>query len=644
MKILIMKFRTNDLAPSIGKQIEFSGKIVHDFFGFTKNDETINFVYNDYNFKPSLNGTVILGNLSLSPSRDDYKVYQNPDKSLFLKNFFIQELGLSLEENKDDYFTLTKLSDKDYSLSYIPHDSDLGKLIVGQHLKTGDVVDVVEDEIKSKETSELDSFSRQKIFFGAPGTGKSFTLNELAKKFENQEKFDVAEAIRRDFSRINSEENFVPQCLAIGTKYASEILEKYPKNTQKEINDVLGKDKEDDIAGYYVKTGAQAKAFLSYGDFSHDIDKFVERVTFHPNYTYAQFVGSYKPVAKKIDITKGFSADKKDILNVLKDQSKTGQEKYDLLYEKFRDENSLTRLPLLIGLYSDDEFQTKKIDGSAASNDNSVERNHGRAIRPFVSLFDDKSRDDEITYEYVPGPFMRTYVTAKKDPHQKYLLVIEEINRANVAAVFGDVFQLLDRKNGVSEYPVTASEDVRNFLADNGINEKELCIPDNMYIWATMNSADQGVFPMDTAFKRRWKFEYIGIDDNEGGVDAYEIPLQKKDDGSHEWISWNQIRHSINDKLTDMKINEDKLLGPYFISEEDLMTVRDRNETNADEFVKLFKSKVLMYLFEDAAKMKQKSLFKEKIDVDGKTIDVKMRFSSICDAFDKVGQGIFNFD
>lgn len=92
-----------------------------------------------------------------------------------------------------------------------------------------------------------------------------------------------------------------------------------------------------------------------------------------------------------------------------------------------------------------------------------------------------------------------------------------------------------------------------------------------------------------------------------------------------------------------MKINEDKLLGPYFISEEDLMTVRDRNEKNADEFVDSFKSKVLMYLFEDAAKMKQRELFKEKIEVDGKTVDVKMRFSCICDAFDKVGQDIFNF-
>ena len=497
-------------------------------------------------------------------------------------------------------------------------------------------------------------FSYNRIIFGAPGTGKSFLLNKDAKKvFYKKEPNEIENVIIGEISdilKISKSESSSYELFKLGFKYATFFNNK--KNKDKLTNEQIAKR-----IGYVKENGDPNTGGISYVIWGAQIaeengiiknlsleDKYVERVTFHPNYSYAQFVGTYKPVARKNDLLKSLSADKKYILDILKDKSKNGQEKYDLLYEKFRDDNSLTRLPLLIGLYSDDEFQTKKMDGTAASGDNSVERNHGRAIRSFVSLYDDKSTNDEITYEYVPGPFMRTYVAAKKDPNQKYLLIIEEINRANVAAVFGDVFQLLDRKNGVSEYPIAASEDVQKYLAQNGINETQLAIPSNMYIWATMNSADQGVFPMDTAFKRRWKFEYIGIDDNEGGVDAYEIPLQKKDENSHEWVSWNKLRHSINDKLTDMKINEDKLLGPYFISEEDLMTVRDRNETNADEFVKLFKSKVLMYLFEDAAKMKQKSLFKEKIDVDGKTIDVKMRFSSICDAFDKVGQGIFNFD
>ena len=183
---------------------------------------------------------------------------------------------------------------------------------------------------------------------------------------------------------------------------------------------------------------------------------------------------------------------------------------------------------------------------------------------------------------------------------------------------------------------VAASEDIQKYLAKYGINERKLSIPDNMYIWATMNSADQGVFPMDTAFKRRWEFEYIGIDENEDGIKDYEIPLQKKEDDSHEWIKWNNLRHSINDKLTEMKINEDKLLGPYFISEEKLKLVEGKNEEKADEFVKSFKSKVLMYLFEDAVKMRPGDLFDENAIG-------KLRFSEICKKFDEIGQGIFNF-
>ena len=105
---------------------------------------------------------------------------------------------------------------------------------------------------------------------------------------------------------------------------------------------------------------------------------------------------------------------------------------------------------------------------------------------------------------------MRTLVKALKSglsSHPEiHLLIIEEINRANVAAVFGDVFQLLDRKNNVSEYFIQTSEDMRKYLADefngNPNDFETIKVPDNMYIWATMNSADQGVYPMDTAFKR----------------------------------------------------------------------------------------------------------------------------------------------
>jgi 5-methylcytosine-specific restriction endonuclease McrBC GTP-binding regulatory subunit McrB len=284
-----------------------------------------------------------------------------------------------------------------------------------------------------------------------------------------------------------------------------------------------------------------------------------ERVTFHPNYSYSQFVGTYKPVPVK-------------------------------------DENG--------------------------------------------------EKTDMITYEYVPGPFMRTFVKAVNS-QEPYLLLIEEINRANVTAVFGDVFQLLDRKDGESEYPIETSEDMRDYLEEaikiEDFDCERIKIPSNMYIWATMNSADQGVFPMDTAFKRRWDFEYIGIDDEQEEIKNVKFMAcqdDKKNQEGHS-VCWNDLRKAINDRLSnDCKINEDKLLGPYFLSNELLKTKKDTNfvEDN-DGFLNAFKSKVLMYLFEDAAKQKQhrQKLFK---GCDSSTIT----YSSICAAFDEKGEGLFGED
>jgi len=139
-----------------------------------------------------------------------------------------------------------------------------------------------------------------------------------------------------------------------------------------------------------------------------------------------------------------------------------------------------------------------------------------------------------------------------------------------------------------------------------------------MYIWATMNSADQGVFPMDTAFKRRWNFEYIGINENEKEVENYEIPLT-----TNVSVNWNLLRKAINKKLIDLKINEDKLLGPFFLSDATL-----KNAINDKEnFIKLFKSKVIMYLFEDVIKMKLHDFF--VLDKDKPYI-----YSEICTEFD----------
>lgn len=361
---------------------------------------------------------------------------------------------------------------------------------------------------------------------------------------------------------------------------------------------------------------------------SYENDK-IERVTFHPDYTYANFVGAYKPIMKASEFDE-LDEDTKRVVSVLLDETKTAQEKYNNLVETFQRNNDLTRLPALLGLYLDDDFTTIKHDGTQAANNNSVERNHGRLLRKYIRLLSKDSFKEKIAYEYVPGPFMRILVKALQNPDKPYVLIIEEINRANVAGVFGDVFQLLDRdNNGESEYSINTTNDMRGYLqgqlgADIEVNT--IKIPSNMFIWATMNSADQGVYPMDTAFKRRWNFSYYGIDDGEDKLSDISIKPKFKLGQSDKLISWNSLRKAINDELSTeiYGINEDKLMGPFFLKE---ATIQDN-----DSFKEVFKNKVLMYLFDDVVKQKRRLFFK---------CEGSCRYSSICNAFDEIGIEIF---
>lgn len=245
----------------------------------------------------------------------------------------------------------------------------------------------------------------------------------------------------------------------------------------------------------------------------------------------------------------------------------------------------------------------------------------------------------DIKYAFVPGPFMRVLVSALKSGRsqspQPSLLLIEEINRGRVAAIFGDVFQLLDRDDeGISEYSIQTSEDIKQYLAlelgGSAVNYKSLKLPDNMYIWATMNSADQGVYPLDTAFKRRWNYEYIGINQNDTDV----FGKIKIGAGIYEQeIEWNQLRKAINEKLaTEYKVNEDKLIGPFFLSAKTIKTDDKGLIIDRQKFIEAFKSKVLMYLYEDAAKQYKYKLF-EGCD--------SSKYSSVCSAFEEIGIGVF---
>ncbi|UZW12597.1 AAA family ATPase [Clostridium pasteurianum] len=230
-------------------------------------------------------------------------------------------------------------------------------------------------------------------------------------------------------------------------------------------------------------------------------------------------------------------------------------------------------------------------------------------------------------YAYVPGPFTNALVDAFNNPNKNVLLIVEELNRANAAAVFGEFFQLLDRcekdkkdgrMGGESEYRISVSNEYSEYLSskiETYSKGEKVKIPNNFTICATMNSADQGVNPLDSAFKRRWNFKYVPIDFSDVEYKNCEIDYGKGK------VTWETFATTINEQLKKKEINEDKHLGQYFIT-----------RTEIDDLYK-FASKILLYLFEDVLKFNRRGFFKS----DYKT------FSDLLKGFIN-GEKIFEFE
>lgn len=265
----------------------------------------------------------------------------------------------------------------------------------------------------------------------------------------------------------------------------------------------------------------------------------VIRVTFHPEYSYFDFVGSYKPVVGWLSTT-----------------------------ARFHD-----------------------ADGVAGE------------------------REPRTYYRFEPGPLSRALRLAASSPAEPVVLVIEEINRGNTAAVFGDVFQLLDRVNdpaepgrvGWSEYPIHPAGDWAAWLAARlprraGVFEAStgrLSLPPNLYLYATMNTSDQGLYPMDTAFRRRWGMEYRGVD--VGGDPAIRVQLHARDEVGVPWID---LMAALNEAIVDYTRSDDKQVGPWF--------VKPTAGSDVVEAVE-FKSKVLFYLWADVFRDEPTRVFRPGI-------------------------------
>ena len=201
----------------------------------------------------------------------------------------------------------------------------------------------------------------------------------------------------------------------------------------------------------------------------------------------------------------------------------------------------------------------------------------------------------KISYSYVAQAFLQAYTAAWKNTNEPYYLIIEEINRGNCAQIFGDLFQLLDRdENGMSSYGITPDKDIANYLKKEFAkieienadikNGNTMILPSNLYILATMNTSDQSLFPIDSAFKRRWDWEYVPIED--AGKKHYIKVGNKK----YDW--WTFI-DTINNSIDHITGSEDKKIGYWFVKPQN----NDR-EITAKQFV----GKVLFYLWNDVYK------------------------------------------
>lgn len=223
------------------------------------------------------------------------------------------------------------------------------------------------------------------------------------------------------------------------------------------------------------------------------------------------------------------------------------------------------------------------------------------------------TKDKKIEYKFIPGPFVNILKKAVVNKKENFYLIIEELNRGNAPAIFGDIFQLLDRdQNGDSEYSINNIEIAKEVYKDE---EAKIKIPKNLTIIATMNTSDQNVFTLDTAFKRRFRFrmcenKFDGFDDDENV--KYYIPDKNN---KIEWTTFvdklnGVIREQSEEEILMIPNYEDKLIGYYFVEKELLCKETNKNVTEEQSYD--FASKIIMYLWNDVFKYNREEIFDYK--------------------------------
>lgn len=312
----------------------------------------------------------------------------------------------------------------------------------------------------------------------------------------------------------------------------------------------------------------------------------VFRTTFHPDSDYASFVGCYKPVVHQGLDRKPLT--KAELVAKLKEYRKVHQGNRPL--HRF-----CAAYPELANWSPDDQKEILASAGEKGTMHNEISKAFACAdeLRKYMQTSD-------ITYEFIPQVFTNAYVQAwkkqaeaveqEKKQAEKVYLVIEEINRGNCAQIFGDLFQILDRdKDGTSTYKIRADKDLADYLTKElgeqhpAIAGGNLRLPANLHILATMNTSDQSLFPMDSAFKRRWDWEYVPINYSDN-VDSstFLITIGGK---KYHWVVFLK---AVNARILSATDSEDKQMGNFFIKD----SIEEKE----------FKSKVMFYLWHEVCK------------------------------------------
>ena len=250
----------------------------------------------------------------------------------------------------------------------------------------------------------------------------------------------------------------------------------------------------------------------------------------------------------------------------------------------------------------------------------------------FVGSFKPSISNGELDYRFQPGPFTNALVWAMNNPTEMYFLVVEEINRAPAAAVFGEIFQLLDRKpGGNSDYEINPSDAAHEaYLAEKipgwtGM----ISLPSNLTLLASMNSSDQAVMPLDTAFKRRWEFVYIPISFDPCTQGDLPIPDFQ---GKLQPVEWKVLAFAINLLLADLGVSEDRFLGPFFITDEEIAPA----PSAVDEAARTVRAraalcgKLFMYLWDDVLRHSDRNIiFAPHVRTYGQLVDTYTRGKQI---------------